>query len=765
MSYKLSSTLFGHEQDVKDVAITENGGLVSVLRDGTTRIWSDIYTTQSEATILFQSPTNSFINSVASFNDLIASGGQDAMIYLSDEHGDDKYQLIGHEGNVCSMSYSHGQLISSSWDCTAIVWNLEEFIPKYILSGHESSVWDCQVLGEDQYLTCGADKTIRLWQGKSEVKQFIGHLDVIRKLLILEGGKQFLSCSNDGSIKLWDLQTGKNLQTFYGHDSFVYDLAWIANDRFVSTGEDRTARVWDLATGNVLQVITLPCISIWCVAALPNGDFAVGGSDNLIRVFTADPERVAPEEELLKFKEAVQSSSIAEQSLDDLKKTDIPGYEALSQPGKQEGSTIMVKNPNSGTIEAHQWSGGEWHKIGDVVGSSSSGKKQTYQGKEYDFVFDVDIKDGEPPLKLPYNVNDNPYTAAEKFLGDNNLPASYTDEVVRFLQKNTEGVSLQESSNNSNNISDERVIDPYSDAYNRQQQQQQQQQLKSALKVIPSKSYIYFTDYKTGLLVNGLKKLNLSQDTEVQLSDQDLSVVESSLLDLKSKEALDLITRYCSHIIRKWTASAKLIGFDLLRVSIPKVTTVDILTSTDAAEVILDVVNLGFENINVENPALLMMILKVLNNLVGTTLFVQLYIDPCGTDNKLYEYNTFFKNLLKKLQNNTVKLTQLAKLYTSTITALTTLVYNLSAYQLQTSALKNNIESSKPVIEFMDNLGHQIVASSSEAAYRLAVAYGNFKYGELYTKETPSWLAEVGILYAINGEQRFLDIAEDLKNI
>ena len=89
-------------------------------------------------------------------------------------------------------------------------------------------------------------------------------------------------------------------------------------------------------------------------------------------------------------------------------------------------------------------------------------------------------------------------------------------------------------------------------------------------------------------------------------------------------------------------------------------TTVDILTSTDAAEIILDVVNLGLENINVENPALLMMILKVLNNLVGTTLFVQLYIDPCGTDNKLYEYNTFFQNLLKKLQNSTAKLTQLA---------------------------------------------------------------------------------------------------------
>jgi hypothetical protein len=33
-----------------------------------------------------------------------------------------------------------------------------------------------------------------------------------------------------------------------------------------------------------------------------------------------------------------------------------------------------------------------------------SDRKQLYEGKEYDYVFDVDIKDGEPPLKLPYNV-------------------------------------------------------------------------------------------------------------------------------------------------------------------------------------------------------------------------------------------------------------------------------------------------------------------------------------------------------------------------
>lgn len=46
-----------------------------------------------------------------------------------------------------------------------------------------------------------------------------------------------------------------------------------------------------------------------------------------------------------------------------------------------------------------------WQKIGDVVDAVGSGRKQLYEGKEYDYVFDVDIQDGVPPLKLPYNVS------------------------------------------------------------------------------------------------------------------------------------------------------------------------------------------------------------------------------------------------------------------------------------------------------------------------------------------------------------------------
>lgn len=46
-----------------------------------------------------------------------------------------------------------------------------------------------------------------------------------------------------------------------------------------------------------------------------------------------------------------------------------------------------------------------WQKVGEVVDAIGSGRKQLHDGKEYDYVFDVDIQEGAPPLKLPYNVS------------------------------------------------------------------------------------------------------------------------------------------------------------------------------------------------------------------------------------------------------------------------------------------------------------------------------------------------------------------------
>ena len=53
-----------------------------------------------------------------------------------------------------------------------------------------------------------------------------------------------------------------------------------------------------------------------------------------------------------------------------------------------------------------QWSSADqsWAKIGEVVDAVGQERRQLYNGREYDYVFTVDIGEGIPPLKLSYNT-------------------------------------------------------------------------------------------------------------------------------------------------------------------------------------------------------------------------------------------------------------------------------------------------------------------------------------------------------------------------
>jgi len=743
--YKLSRRLVGHEQDVRGVVSPENGKIISSSRDGTTRSWDFGTEGNVTSTIKFHSPSNSFINAVEYIPDrsLVASGGQDAMIYLSEYHSfdtDSQFQLIGHQGNVCSLHYSNGELASGSWDCTGKVWDLDQFCVKFDLVGHEYSVWDIKVLGGNKYLTCSADKTIRLWDGHHEVRKYVGHTDVVRKLAILSPDK-FASCSNDGTIKIWSIE-GNLMTTLHGHESFVYDLA-VHHDTLISVGEDRTARIWKLdsnfTSGQIHQVITIPAISVWCVDTLPNGDFVAGSSDNKLYVFTQSSGRVASEAELNAFKSEVELSSISEQSLDQLNRTDIPSYDALKNPGKTEGSVIMVKNA-AGVIEAHQWSGGEWVKIGDVVGGTQSKTKQEFDGQQWDYVFDVDIEDGAPPLKLPYNINENPYVAAERFLSKNELPSSYTEEVVRFINKNTEGFKLDQNAGP--------VENPYADRPVPSEPSLEQQQ---ALSIIPEKTYILFKDFKVEPLIKGLNKFN-DQQIEAKFAGEEIAMIQSYLNNLTSKNAIELINGYIVRIVDSWGGDSRLLAYDLLRCCIPKIVLVDLINSTETAENVLKIIKSA-----VESPAIAstMMILRCISNIIDTTLFIQLFIDP--NDAGKYEFSQLFVDFLTPISKFVSSCNKQDKLYGNLMTSLATMIYNVSAYFLKNI---NTFASVDPIIEFAEQVGQTITEASSEASYRLFVAYGNFKYGKKFSK-APQWAGN----FANYDEDRFKKVQADIQSL
>ncbi|KAI9800709.1 MAG: hypothetical protein M1826_005215 [Phylliscum demangeonii] len=132
----------------------------------------------------------------------------------------------------------------------------------------------------------------------------------------------------------------------------------------------------------------------------------------------------------------------------DINKEKLPGPEFLQQKsGTKKGQVVMIREAN-GNVTAHQWSTAaqEWVSVGTVVDAvGSGGRKQEYLGRDYDYVFDVDIQEGLPALKLPYNLAQNPYEAATTFLQDNELPMTYLDQVAAFITSNTQGATIGQS--------------------------------------------------------------------------------------------------------------------------------------------------------------------------------------------------------------------------------------------------------------------------------------------------------------------------------
>ncbi|XP_005104581.1 phospholipase A-2-activating protein [Aplysia californica] len=452
--YKLRCNLTGHEKDVRALvsSLFPEHGLISGSRDNTSCIWAENEGSNSFVKELTMRGHSNFVSSLCVMppddsypQGLIITGSNDKTILAySPGVPEPVFKLTGHTGNVCALaSGKFGFLLSGSWDMTARVWLNQKCV--MVLEGHQMAVWAVGIIsGQGVMLTGSADKSIKAWKAGKCIQTYKGHEDCVRGLGVVSEA-EFLSCSNDATIRRWAVTSGDCLAVYYGHTNYVYSLSILPNGQdFVTGAEDRTLRVWK--DGKLSQTIYHPSESVWAVCALPNGDIASGASDGIIRVFTQDPKKYASDEVIAAHEASLASAPVASQPLGDIKVEDLPGPESLDQPGKKDGQTTMINT--GGTVDVYQWDASQtkWVKIGNVVGSSGSTQstsgKTLYEGKEYDYVFSVDIKEGAPPLKLPYNIAEDPWMAAQKFLHKHELSQLFLDQVANFILENTKGVTL-----------------------------------------------------------------------------------------------------------------------------------------------------------------------------------------------------------------------------------------------------------------------------------------------------------------------------------
>lgn len=300
-----------------------------------------------------------------------------------------------------------------------------------------------ETIGGAKYVTGAADKNIFIWNGRGEkVRVLKGHTDCVRALVGLENGF-LVSAGNDACIKVWNMEMGECVRDMYGHESYIYTMALLSPKIIITGGEDSTVRLWDLEKGEPLgDPLLMPTQSVWSVYGLKCGDIVVGASDGVVRVFTRNKACVAAEEALKAYELSVEVfRNEKTQQLGGVKVTDLPGPESLLVEGT-EGQTRIVREPN-GKIMCYKWTANQWSLVGDVTGAAGGEQhsgKTLYEGREYDYVFSVDVEDGKPALKLPYNNGEDPYMSAQKFIYKYELPQTYLDQVANFIIQNAKSV-------------------------------------------------------------------------------------------------------------------------------------------------------------------------------------------------------------------------------------------------------------------------------------------------------------------------------------
>ncbi|XLR13382.1 hypothetical protein HN51_034290 [Arachis hypogaea] len=599
--YQLRCELRGHEDDVRGICVCGNERIATSSRDKTVRLWSQ---DPSEKRKFVSSKIllghTSFVGPIAWIppNDEfteggVVSGGMDTLVLVWDLKSGEKVQTLkGHSLQVTSITLDNGDIVSSSVDCTLRRWRNGQSVETW--EAHKAPIQAVIKLPSGELVTGSSDTTLKLWRGKTCLHTFNGHADTVRGLAVM-AGLGVLSSSHDGSLRLWAV-SGQVLMEMVGHTAIVYSVDSHASGLIVSGSEDRFAKIWK--DGVCVQSIEHPgCV--WDAKFMENGDIVTACSDGVVRIWTVHPDNIADQLERDLYASELSQYKTSRKRVGGLKLEELPGLEALKIPGTSDGQTKVVREGDNGVAYAWNMPEQKWDKIGEVVDGPEESGRAFHDGVQYDYgqfpvvplhsllalsssdsflinfyfcgsVFDVDIGDGMPIRKLPYNRSDNPYDVADKWLLKENLPLSFREQIVQFILQNTGQKDV---------TFDASFRDPYTGAnayVPGQPSRTSDASAKPTFKHIPKKGMLGFDTAQFDGILKKITEFNsaLQSDQEKQnlsLTELDVSRLGAIVKILKdtshyhSSKFADADISLLLNLLRSWPISMIFPVIDLVR--------------------------------------------------------------------------------------------------------------------------------------------------------------------------------------------------------
>jgi WD40 repeat protein len=177
------------------------------------------------------------------------------------------FENEGHNGIISSVVFSpdYQQILSGSWDTTAILWDAQtgEILQRFI-GGHEDRIFTVAFHPtHPQVLTGSFDGSLVLWDATTgnEIRRFLGLQTSVEDLLFLND-THFVSALGDGTIRVWDVTTGQEVRRYEGHRSTVTSI--VVNpqgDTMFSASQDNSLILWDIASGVQIQRFAIDNVS------------------------------------------------------------------------------------------------------------------------------------------------------------------------------------------------------------------------------------------------------------------------------------------------------------------------------------------------------------------------------------------------------------------------------------------------------------------------------------------------------------------------
>lgn len=169
---------------------------------------------------------------------------------------------------------------------------------QYNISRYVENRQSIKVSPDEKFVVKAIGPKVQLWdlQKGRVIRSFEGHERGVVCFEFSPDGKHLFTGSGDHTIKMWEVSTGSELKTFKGHRELIFELALSQNGKHLISGSwDATARLWDIESGQEVKVYRMDQNSPYALSFVQNDLYLLAGTLGkelkLIEIDTGQPAK------------------------------------------------------------------------------------------------------------------------------------------------------------------------------------------------------------------------------------------------------------------------------------------------------------------------------------------------------------------------------------------------------------------------------------------------------------------------------------------